>query len=103
MPKAAACDLGKPNSEKPTILSNTSFAVSSGTPFSTAPSRNRSQWPSSAERLRLRLIARRSDSASPVVKPASAIATSSTWSWNTTTPSVSASTSRSSGWSYGTS
>ena len=38
---------------------------------------------------RLRLIARRSPSASPTVKPARWIATSSTWSWKTTTPSVS--------------
>src|SRR5207237_888701 len=50
----------------------------------------------------VRLIARRSPSASPTVKPASAIATSSTWSWKTTTPSVSRSGSSSSGWSYST-
>ena len=50
--------------------------------------------PRAPRALRLRLIARRSPSASPTVKPASAIATSSTWSWKTTTPSVSRSGSR---------
>ena len=49
---------------------------------------NRSRKASSASWLRLRLIARRSPSASPTVNPASAIATSSTWSWKTTTPKV---------------
>ena len=44
---------------------------------------------SSASSLRLRLIARRSPSASPTLNPASACATDSTWSWKTTTPSVS--------------
>ncbi len=54
-----------------------------------------------ASSLRFRLIARRNPSASPIVKPASAIATSSTWSWKTTTPCVSRSGSRSSSWSTG--
>ena len=58
-----------------------------------------------AERLerlleRLRLIARRSPSASPALKPASAIATLSTCSWKTIAPNVSPSGSSSSGWSY---
>ena len=51
---------------------------------------------------RLRLIARRSPSASPGVKPANAIATSITWSWKTIAPSVSRSTGSSDGCSYGT-
>ena len=46
---------------------------------------------------RRRLIARRSPSASPAVKPANAIATSSTWSWKTIVPSVSRSTGSSDG------
>ena len=46
-------------------------------------------------------MARRSSSAWPGEKPASASATASTWSWKTITPSVSASASASSGWSYG--
>ena len=53
------------------------------------PRRTATRSASIASSLRLRLIARRSPSASPTVKPASAIATSSTWSWKTTTPSVS--------------
>ncbi len=61
----------------------------------------RSRKASIASSLRFRLIARRSPSASPIVKPASAIATSSTWSWKTTTPCVSRSGSRSSSWSTG--
>src|SRR6266436_2412764 len=61
----------------------------------------RSRYASSAACERLRLIARRSPSASPTVKPARWIATSSTWSWKTTTPSVSRSGSRKSGWSAG--
>ena len=65
-------------------------AVSSSTPFLAAPSTKRPRYASSASWLRLRLIARRSPSASPTVKPASAIATSSTWSWKTTTPKVAA-------------
>jgi len=78
MANAAACDLGNPNAENPTTLSNTSLATSSATPFPTAPARNRCHCASSASRLRRLLIARRSDSASPVLKPAIAIATSST-------------------------
>ena len=53
-------------------------AVSASTPFRAAPSTNRSRNASIASSLRFRLIARRSPSASPIVKPASAIATSST-------------------------
>ena len=53
------------------------------TPFASAPSTNRSRNASIASSLRLRLIARRSPSASPTLKPASAIATSSTCSWKT--------------------
>ena len=71
-------------------MSKTRFAVSASTPFAAAPSTNRPRYASSASWLRLRLIARRSPSASPTVKPASAIATSSTWSWKTTTPNVDA-------------
>ena len=48
---------------------------------------------------RLRLIARRSPSASPSEKPAKATATSSTWSWKMIVPSVSRSTGSSDGWS----
>ena len=76
-------------------------AVSASTPFPAAPSTNRSRNASSASWLRFRLIARRSPSASPTVKPASAIATSSTWSWKTTTPNVERSGSRRSSWSTG--
>ena len=76
-------------------------AVSASTPFRAAPSTNRSRNASIASSLRFRLIARRSPSASPIVKPASAIATSSTWSWKTTTPCVSRSGSRSNSWSTG--
>ena len=46
---------------------------------------------------RLRLIARRSPSPSPMLKPAKAIDTSSTWSWKMIVPSVSPSTSSSEG------
>ena len=67
------------------------------TPLPAAPSRKRRRYASIASRLRLRLIARRSPSASPTVNPASAIATSSTCSWKTITPSVSRSGSSSSG------
>ena len=73
----------------PMIFSKTSSAVSSGTPRSAAPARKRSRCASSASWLRLRLIARRSPSASPTLKPASAIATSSTCSWKMIAPSVS--------------
>ena len=48
---------------------------------------------------RLRLIARRSPSASPGEKPAKAIATSITWSWKMIVPSVSCSAGSSDGWS----
>ena len=65
-------------------------AVCSGTPRLAAPSRNACHCASIAARERRRLIARRSVSACPAVKPASACATSSTWSWKTITPSVSA-------------
>ena len=58
-------------------------------------STKRGRHASMASRLRFRLIARRSPSASPIEKPAAAIATSSTWSWKTTTPSVSCRASRS--------
>ena len=78
MAKAAAWLLGKPNSEKATTLSNTVRAVSSDTPVLGGAVAEPAQWLSSASRLRLRLIARRRLSASPVVNPASAIATSST-------------------------
>ena len=71
------------------------------TPVLIAPSTKRPRNASIASSLRLRLIARRRPSASPTEKPASAIATSSTWSWKTTTPSVSRSGSASSGWSTG--
>src|SRR5439155_1213478 len=76
-------------------------AVSRSTPFWSAPVTKRSRYASSASCERLRLIARRRPSASPTLKPASAIATSSTWSWNTTTPSVERRQSASSGWSTG--
>ena len=46
---------------------------------------------------RFRLIARLSPSASPTENPASAIATSRTWSWKTIAPSVSRSTGSSDG------
>ena len=48
-------------------------------------------------RERLRLIARRSPSASPGAKPAKASATSSTWSWKMIVPSVSRRTGSSEG------
>ena len=78
MANAAACDLGKPNSENPTTLSNTSLADLLG---HAVPDRAVAEpLPVPLQRLAAapRLIARRSDSASPVVKPAIAIATSST-------------------------
>ena len=65
------------------------------------PSTKRGRNASIASSLRFLLIARRSPSASPIVKPAAAIATSSTWSWKTTTPSVSRSGSRSDSCSTG--
>src|SRR5690348_16891950 len=76
-------------------------AVSASTPCRSAPAMNRPRYASSASCERLRLIARRSPSASPTLKPASAIATSRTWSWKTTTPSVERRQSASSGWSTG--
>ena len=70
-------------------------------PLPRQPATNRGRNASIASSLRLRLIARRSPSASPIEKPAAAIATSSTWSWKTTTPSVSRSASRSDSCSTG--
>ena len=70
-------------------------------PLPRQPSTKRGRNASIASSLRLRLIARRSPSASPIEKPAAAIATSSTWSWKTTTPSVSRSASRSDSCSTG--
>ena len=58
-------------------------------PLPRQPSTKRGRNASIASSLRLRLIARRSPSASPTLNPAAAIDTSSTWSWKTTTPSVS--------------
>ena len=57
----------------------------------------RSWWARIAASERLRLIARRRPSASPVEKPAKAIATSSTWSWKMIVPRVSFSTGSSDG------
>jgi hypothetical protein len=71
------------------------------TPCAPAPSTKRPRKASIASSERFRLIARRSPSASPIEKPASAVATSSTWSWKTITPSVSRSGSSNSGWSLG--
>src|ERR671937_836601 len=76
-------------------------AVSASTPLRSAPATKRPRYASSASWERLRLIARRSPSASPTLNPASAIATSSTWSWKTTTPSVERRHSVSRGWSTG--
>ena len=95
--------MGKPKPEKPTICPYTRSATSRGAPRATAPSTNfcaNARIASSERRL---LIARRSPSASPGVKPANAIATSITWSWKTIAPSVSLSTGSSDGCSYGTS
>ena len=71
-------------------------------PLPRQPSTKRGRNASIASSLRLRLIARRSPSASPTLNPADAIDTSSTWSWKTTTPSVSASGARSDSCSTGT-
>src|SRR6266516_1908994 len=76
-------------------------AVRSSIPRSSAPATKRGRQASIASSLRFRLIARRSPSASPIERPAEAIATSSTWSWKTTTPSVSRSGSRSDSCSTG--
>ena len=93
--------MGKPKPEKPTIIEKTRSASSSSTSSqrATAPSTKRRWWASIASAERLRLIARRSPSASPGEKPANAIATSITWSWKMIVPSVSFSTGSSDGWS----
>ena len=93
--------MGKPKPEKPTTIDHTRSASSSPTSghVAIAPSTKRRWWASIASSERLRLIARRSPSASPGEKPEKAIATSMTWSWKMIVPSVSRSTGSSDGWS----
>ena len=89
--------MGKPKPEKPWICSQTRSATVAETPRSAAPARKRWWCSAIAASERLRLIARRSPSASEEEKPASAIATSITCSWKTIVPRVSRSTGSSSG------
>ena len=90
--------MGNPKPENPLTISNTRSAHASSTPcLRQAPSTNRRWYASIAASERLRLIARRSPSASPTEKPANAIATSITWSWKMIVPRVSRSTGSSDG------
>ena len=91
--------MGKPKPEKPTTIDHTRSASASSTSghLSIAPSTKLRWWDSIASAERLRLIARRSPSASPGEKPEKAIETSMTWSWKMIVPSVSRRTGSSEG------
>jgi hypothetical protein len=91
--------LGKPKPEKPWTISRRARRWRLAPFARAAPSTKRSWCASIAAAERLRLIARRSPSASPGEKPAKAMATSMTWSWKMIVPSVSRSTGSSEGWS----
>ena len=99
---AAAWLLQNPNSANAAIWPKISFAVTSSTPWASAPRTNGARSVSMSSLERARLIARRSLSASAAVNPATAIETRRICSWNRITPSVSLRIGSRSGCAYGT-